>query len=331
MCAVPLIMDRIFKNIIDSVDKRGPTFRKIFEFCFNYKLYWVKYGMKTPLLDKFVFSKIKKLLGGRMDFILVGGAPLSQTTHDFIRTCLGSIIVQGYSLTESCCTGTVMQNDDLSCGTVGAPMTEVETRLVDWEEGNYKVTDRPNPRGEIVLGGETIAKGYFGLKELTEANFFVEQGKRWFRTGDIGEMDKNGVLRIVDRKKDLVKLQLGEYVSLGKVEALLKTNPLVENICVYGDSLRSFIVALVVPSKAHLEALAHRNCGKTTDVYAELCEDTDVEREVLKELTEHARKSKQLEKFEIPQALTLISEQWTPESGLITASFKMKRKVIQKC
>merc|ERR1719245_1886511 len=136
----------------------GPTFRKIFEFCFNYKLYWVKYGMKTPLLDKFVFSKIKKLLGGRMDFILVGGAPLSQTTHDFIRVCLGAIVVQGYSLTESTCTGTVMENHDVTTGTVGKPMTGLKVKLVDWEEGNYKVTDRPNPRGEIVLGGDTISK-----------------------------------------------------------------------------------------------------------------------------------------------------------------------------
>ena len=245
MCAVPLIMDRIFKNIIDSVDKRGPTFRKIFEFCFNYKLYWVKYGMKTPLLDKFVFSKIKALLGGRMDFILVGGAPLSQTTHDFIRVCLGAIVVQGYSLTESTCTGTVMENHDVTTGTVGTPMTGLKVKLVDWEEGNYKVTDRPNPRGEIVLGGDTISKGYFKMTDKTQEDFFEENGVRWFRTGDVGEFDKMGKLRIVDRKKDLVKLQLGEYVSLGKVEAQLKTHHLVENICVYGDSFKKNTVALV--------------------------------------------------------------------------------------
>ena len=105
-----------------------------------------------------------------MRFIIVGGAPLSNSTHDFIRTCLGSIIVQGYSLTESCCTGTVMENRDVTCGTVGSPMTDVETRLVDWEEGNYKVTDRPNPRGEIVMGGETIAKGYFNQVSLHKKN-----------------------------------------------------------------------------------------------------------------------------------------------------------------
>ena len=74
MCAVPLIVDRIYKNILDSVDKRGPNFRKIFEFCFNYKLFWVKRGMNTPILDKIVFNKIKALLGGKMDFILIGGA-----------------------------------------------------------------------------------------------------------------------------------------------------------------------------------------------------------------------------------------------------------------
>jgi len=331
MCAVPLILDRIYKNITDSVKKRGPVFERVFKFCVDYKLWWYKRGRETPLVDRLVFNKIRALLGGHMRFIIVGGAPLSNSTHDFIRTCLGSIIVQGYSLTESCCTGTVMENRDVTCGTVGSPMTDVETRLVDWEEGNYKVTDRPNPRGEIVMGGETIAKGYFNQAEITESSFFMENGKRWFRTGDIGEMDKTGTLRIIDRKKDLVKLQLGEYVSLGKVEALLKTHPLVENICVYGDPFRSFIVALVVPSKIHLESMAHKKLSKVTGSWNDLCEDQEVEAEVLKQLTDHAKKSKQLEKFEIPQALTLVSEQWTPESGLITASFKMKRKVIQKC
>merc|ERR1719433_2118009 len=121
--------------------------------------------MNTPILDKIVFNKIKALLGGKMDFILIGGAPLSPTTHDFIRVCLGSIVVQGYSLTESTCTGTVMENCDLSTGTVGKPMTGLQVKLTDWEEGNYKVVDSPNPRGEIVLGGDPIAKGYFKMPE----------------------------------------------------------------------------------------------------------------------------------------------------------------------
>ena len=84
------------------------------------------------------------------------------------------------------------------------------------------------------------------MPEKTTEDFFEENGIRWFRTGDIGEFDKNGKLKIVDRKKDLVKLQLGEYVSLGKVEAQLKTHHLVENICVYGDPYKKYTVALVI-------------------------------------------------------------------------------------
>ena len=91
-------------------------------------------------------------------------------------------------------------------------------------------------RGELLIGGASVARGYFKNEEKTAEDFYNEGGKRWFRTGDIAEMFEDGTVRIVDRKKDLVKLQLGEYVSLGKVEAQLKTHPLVENICVYGDS-----------------------------------------------------------------------------------------------
>ena len=85
---------RIYKNITDSVKKRGNAFQRIFKFCYDYKLSWYKCGRETPIIDKIVFNKIKALLGGNMGFIIVGGAPLSRDTHDFIRTCLGAIIVQ---------------------------------------------------------------------------------------------------------------------------------------------------------------------------------------------------------------------------------------------
>ena len=106
----------------------------------------------------------------------------------------------------------------------------------------------------------------------------------------------------------------------------MKTHSMVENICVYGDPYRSFIVALVVPSKTHLEIMAH-DIGKTIP-YDMLFNDKDVHELTLKELTAHGLRNR-LQKFELPQAVTLVREQWTPESGLITASFKMKRKKIQ--
>merc|ERR1719238_323377 len=167
MCVVPLILDRIYKNIIDSVDKRGNNFQKVFEFCYRYKLYWTRSGQPTPIVDKIVFNKIKKLLGGRMRFAITGGAPLSPETHEFIRVCLGLTLVQGYSLTETTCSGTCMEWGDSSVGKVGAPMAGMEIKLVNWEEGNYLVKDSPRPRGEIIIGGPTVAKGYFKNEQLT--------------------------------------------------------------------------------------------------------------------------------------------------------------------
>ena len=162
MCVVPLILDRIYKNIIDSVNKRGSNFQKAFEFCYRYKLYWSRNGHKTPIVDKIVFNKIKSLLGGKMRFAITGGAPLSPETHEFIRVCLGLTLVQGYSLTETTCSGTCMEWGDSSVGKVGAPMAGMEIKLVNWEEGNYLVKDSPRPRGEIIIGGPTVAKGQTG-------------------------------------------------------------------------------------------------------------------------------------------------------------------------
>merc|ERR1712098_492240 len=140
-----------------------------------------------------------------------------------------------------------------STGRVGPPLQEVDIRLVDWAEGGYTIRDQPRPRGEIVIGGGHVAKEYYAMPEKTQEDFFNENGKRWFRTGDIGQMMQDGTIKIIDRKKDLVKLQGGEYVSLGKVESLLKTHPAIENICVCGDSSMSNAVCLVIPGQAYLD------------------------------------------------------------------------------
>merc|ERR1719192_477819 len=302
MGVVPLILDRIYKNIIDSVNKKGANFQKAFEFFYRYKLYWTRNGQRTPMVDRIVFSKIKSLLGGKMRFAITGGAPLSPETHEFIRVCLGLTLVQGYSLTETTCSGTCMEWGDMNVGKVGAPMAGMEIKLVNWEEGNYLIADSPRPRGEIMIGGPTVAKGYFKNDKMTAENFFSEGGKRWFRTGDVGELFEDGTLRIIDRKKDLVKLQLGEYVSLGKVESQLKTHPLVENICVYGDSYQPYTVAVMVPIRNALEKLA-TELGKTYSEYNDLCKDSDIIQAVIKSINVHGIKSN-LEKFEIPKMVT---------------------------
>jgi len=327
MCAVPLVLDRIFKGIHENVGKKGPFFKSLFDFCHNYKTNWVRRGYGTPIMDRLVFKSIKALVGGKIRLMLSGGAPLSPETHDYIRVAFGLPLVQGYGLTESCACACIMDNDDISTGKSGPPLQGVQIRLINWEEGGYYVTDKPSPRGEVVIGGGNIATGYYKMAAKTEEDFHTdEEGVRWFKTGDIGQIEEDGQLKIIDRKKDLVKLQFGEYISLGKVEAELKTCPVVENVCIYGDSSKNYVVALIVPDKARLETLAEK-LGVTGLSHEELCQDKDVTGAVLRELHSHGRRLG-LEKFELPGAVTLIDEVWTPESGLVTAAFKLKRKPI---
>merc|ERR1719347_2274566 len=328
MCTVPLILDRIYKNISEGANKKGAVFKKVFDFCYNYKLWWNTWGIQTPVFDRIIFNKLKGILGGRMDLMIVGGAPLASKTQEYVRTCLGARLVQGYTMTETTCSGTCQVLGELSVGNVGGPMAGMEVRLIDWEEGNYRITDKPYPRGELVLGGDPVTRGYYKNTEKTQEDFFMENGKQFFKSGDIGELREDGTFKLIDRKKDLVKLQLGEYVSLGKVEAQLKTTPLVDNICVYADSNKTHTVAMVVPIQEALERLA-KNYMNYDASYEDICNDPGVVQEVLKTLSAHG-KNNGLEKFEIPTEIQLCPDIWMPDSGLVTAAFKLKRKAIQE-
>lgn len=114
-----------------------------------------------------------------------------------------------------------MDLNDLSYGRVGAPFYGTKIKLMDWPEGDYKTTDKPNPRGEIAVNGIGVTLGYYKLPEMTKEAFITdEKGQRWFYTGDIGEVFPDGTFKIVDRRKDLIKLQNGEYISLGKVRKI---------------------------------------------------------------------------------------------------------------
>jgi len=327
VAVVPLVLDSIYKGIRVKMVERGALFTEVVDFCYRYKLKWMRRGHSTPLTDLLVFSKFKAILGGRMRAMLSGGAPLAPDSHDFCRTCLGITLLQGYGLTETCATACVPDGHDLSTGRVGPPLQQISLRLVDWEEGGYLVSDPHGPRGEVVIGGGQVAAGYYNMPEKTREDFFTEHGTRWFRTGDIGQMMPDGTIKIVDRKKDLVKMQGGEYVSLGKVESLMKLHPAVENICVFGDSKRSNPVALVVPGEVWLQKALAR-MGKDNMSRAEACLDPAVVADVLEKLKKHAATQK-LQRFEIPDSIFLVAEPWTPESGLITAAFKLKRKALE--
>uniref|UniRef100_A0A671PCN1 long-chain-fatty-acid--CoA ligase n=1 Tax=Sinocyclocheilus anshuiensis TaxID=1608454 RepID=A0A671PCN1_9TELE len=321
------IMDRIYKNVMLKVEEMSVFQRTLFLWAYNYKMEQLAMGYSTPLCDRLVFRKVRALLGGRLRVLLSGGAPLSAATQRFMNICFCCPVGQGYGLTETCGAGTISQLWDYSTGRVGAPLVCCEVQLKDWIEGGYRSTDRPCPRGEILVGGPNVTMGYYKNKEKNTEHFFVDKkGQRWFCTGDIGEFHGDGCLKIIDRKKDLVKLQAGEYVSLGKVEAVLKNCALVDNICAYANSEESYVIGFVVPNQKKLLALAERKCIR--GLWEELCNNPVIEEEVLKVITETALKA-QLESFEIPRKIRLSVEPWTPETGLVTDAFKLKRKELK--
>ncbi|MBN3272388.1 ACSL4 ligase, partial [Polyodon spathula] len=326
MAAVPEIMDRIFKNVMCKVQEMNYVQRTLFKLGYNYKLEQITRGYDAPLCNMLLFNKVKALLGGNVRMMLCGGAPLSPATQRFMNICFCCPVGQGYGLTETCGAGTITEVADYSTGRVGAPLICCEIKLQDWLEGGYTNKDKPNPRGEIVIGGPNVTMGYFNNENINEDFFVDENGQRWFCTGDIGEINPDGCLQIIDRKKDLVKLQAGEYVSLGKVETALKNCSLIDNICVYANSEQNYVISFVVPNQKKLTCLAVKK--NIEGSWEELCNNPVLEGEVLKEIKEVATSIK-LQGFEIPVKVRLSPEPWTPETGLVTDAFKLKRKELK--
>lgn len=323
MAAVPLMLDRIKKAVIQKCTDKGALSARVLELAIDDSIKRYNRGQDATVYDKDIFAQIRSVVGGKVRLIATGSAPLSPETHSFIRAALGCMVLQGYGLTESCAAATCMEASDSSTGGVGCPVAGAYVKLEDWEEGGYFVKDN---KGEIILGGEMISDGYYKNDLLTDECFFEEGGIRWFRTGDIGEVTDRGTFKIIDRKKDLVKLQHGEYISLGKVESELKTMSIVENICAYGNSLQDFIVALVQPNMRMLADLAaekHRLCADVEEMV-----NDPVLTELVSEMIQAHSRSIGFLKKEIPQRIKLCSQEWTPESGLVTAAMKLCRREI---
>jgi len=329
MSAVPVILDRMYKGIIAKIQAKGALAYKLFDFAIQYRSLWTQRGYSTPLFDKLLFSKVREATGGRLTYMVAGGAPLSETTHEFVKQALGIELLQGYGLTETCATAAIMDSNHLGVGTVGAPLMNVGLKLRSWEEGNYTIHDGVGPRGEIIIGGKHIAEGYFKMPEATAESFEIDcKGVRWFQTGDIGQMMPNGTLKIIDRKKDLVKLQAGEYVSLGKVESILKLHPLIDNICVFARSSENFSVAIVVPSRTELTKFSKEVVYKTGFTEEQLALDRSVMDAISQAMMTFGL-AKGLQKFEVPRKFGLVFDEWTPDSGLVTAAMKLRRRPVE--
>jgi len=219
---VPLVLERMRKQIYEKLKSRTPVSTALFDYLMKYKIDWTRKGYDTPIVNTALCNTARQQFGGKLEHMVVSSAPISPDLQALIKASLNTNLSQAYGATETC--GGCMVTDDYNrhFGTVGAPLCGVRAKLVDWEEGGYTVHDKPNPRGELVIGGGSIAQGYFKNEKLTQESFKVENGVRYFYTGDIVEVYPNGIFKIIDRKKDLVKLANGEYFSLGKVSNIFQ-------------------------------------------------------------------------------------------------------------
>lgn len=334
MAAVPAILDRVRDGVLKKVKEKGGFTEKLFNFAYNRRSLAVEgswfgaWGLEAFLWDTIIFKKIKSILGGDIRAMLCGGAPLSGDTQRFFNICMGAPVVQAYGLTETCAGAAFSEFDDTAVARVGPPLPCCFVKLISWEEGGYLTTDKPMPRGEIVIGGGCVTDGYFNNKAKTDEVYKVdERGMRWFYSGDIGKFHPDGCLEIVDRKKDIVKLQHGEYISLGKIETALMSSNYVESIMVHADPSNNYCVALVVPSHQVLEKWAQQ-AGIEFKNFSELCDKKEAVAEVQQSLSQEAKSAK-LDKFEMPAKIKLLPDSWTPESGLVTAALKLKREQVK--
>jgi long-chain acyl-CoA synthetase len=263
------------------------------------KLQWM-------IADKLVYSKIRAGTGGRLRIVFSGGAPLSKELAEFFWA-VGIPIYQGYGLTETSPVLTTNYPANRT-GSAGRPIRNVELRIAE--------------DGEILAKGPCIMQGYYKSPEATR-EVLTEDG--WFRTGDIGYLDKDNYLFITDRKKDLIKTAAGKFVAPQPIENALKTSPFISNAAVIGDR-RKFIVALIVPNAATVSAKAAERGIKfasKAEIVAHPWVRSLIDSEV-KRLTAN------LAQYETIKRCALLPEDFTFDNGTLTYTLKLKRRVVEQ-
>ncbi|XP_020521081.1 long chain acyl-CoA synthetase 1 isoform X2 [Amborella trichopoda] len=324
---VPRVFERVYESATKAIEEVGPLRKKIFNFLYKHKLGWMKSGYKhseaSPFADLIAFRKVKARLGGRVRLITSGSAPLSTEVEEFLRVASCAFVLQGYGLTETCGLSAHCFPDEMSMmGTVGVPSVYTELRLEEVPEMGYYPLGE-TARGEVCVRGKTLFSGYHKNPDLTREA--IRDG--WFHTGDIGELQPNGILKIIDRKKNIFKLSQGEYIAVEYLEKTYCSAPIIEDIWVYGNSFESMLVAVVVPHKESAEKWASLNGQKGS--LTELCTLQQLQNHILLELRSLAEKNK-LRKFEFIKAVFLDPQPFDIERDLVTPTLKKKRGQLLK-
>jgi long-chain acyl-CoA synthetase len=318
MTAVPRFYEKIFGRVLDAAMSGSPLKRRIFLWARKSGETWVEYAharrpipagvaLRRRLAEKLVFRKLQQRTGGRLRFFISGGAPLNPDIAKFFHAA-GLPILEGYGLTETSPVIAVNTFGRLKLGTVGPPIAGVEVKIAE--------------DGEILTRGPHVMLGYYNKPEATR-EAIDEEG--WFHTGDIGLIDADGMLKITDRKKDLIVTAGGKNIAPQPIENMVKTSKFVLNAVMLGDK-RKFPIMLVVPNLDRLKAwAAHKKLLAPDDASLLLLPGVQekMDREVRKTLRDLAQ-------YEVPKKLLLLPREFSIESGELTPKMSVKRRVVEQ-
>ena len=264
-------------------------------------------AVKHVVADRLVYAKLRDFFGGRLRACITGGAALSDEIY-LIFTGAGITIMQGYGLTET--SPVISSNNpfDVRLGTVGKPIRNVQVRIA--------------ADGEIEAAGPGVMIGYFN-KEQETREAFTEDG--WFRTGDIGEIDEDGFLKITDRKKELFKTSGGKYIAPTHIEGMIRGSRFVNQAVLVGNE-RKFAAALIVPNFEMLESYA-KHKGLDLKTPAEFCSSPLIYDLIRRQIDKHTTG---LAQFETVKTFALLENEMTVEGGEMTPTLKIKRRVVDE-
>ncbi len=289
--AVPRVFEKIRAGIEAGFEETTGVKRRLIGWAMRQGAHRGERRVRVAIADRLVFSKVKERLGGRLRLGLSGAAPLAREHLEFFRT-IGLLVLEGYGLTETSSSCTVNRPDEYRFGTVGEAVDGGEVRLDD--------------DGEILVRSETIFAGYYKDEEATRAAF-TDDG--WFRTGDVGELDDRGFLRITDRKKDLIITAGGKNIAPQNLENALKSHREISQALVVGDR-RPYVVALITLDP---DATAGIGAEELRARVQAIVDDVNRDR----------ARVEQIKRFAI------LPRDFTQEEGELTPTLKLKRRVVQ--
>ncbi|XP_071442584.1 long-chain-fatty-acid--CoA ligase 5 isoform X2 [Hetaerina americana] len=320
--AVPRLLNRIYDKVVSEVSTSFIK-RAMFNMALSSKESEIKRGIirKNSFWDKLVFRKVQESMGGQLRLMIVGSAPLAGNVLTFTRCALGCLVVEGYGQTECVAPITLTVQGDHVPEHVGPPVACCSVKLVDVPEMEYFAVAG---QGEVCVKGTNVFKGYFKEPEKTKETMDSEG---WLRTGDVGAWLPNGTLKIIDRKKHIFKLSQGEYIVPEKIENIYIRSQYVQQVFVHGESLKSCIVAIVVPDVDVVKQwAAENNIPGTLSV---LCAHPEVKRLIMDDMIAWG-KDAGIKSFEQVKDIYLHPDPFSVQNGLLTPTLKSKRPQLKK-